>query len=111
MDAFWIIAIGSLVAASCALCGCFLVLRRMAMLGDAISHAVLPGIAIAFLITKSRQSVFMLVGAMALGLLTTFLVQALSRGGRVRGEAAIGVTFHFAVCHRRGFNLALCGQR
>jgi manganese/zinc/iron transport system permease protein len=93
MDAFWIIAIGSLVAASCALCGSFLVLRRMAMLGDAISHAVLPGIAIAFLVTKSRQSFAMLIGAAVLGLLTAFLVQALSRGGRVRNDAAIGVTF------------------
>ncbi|HEY0075182.1 MAG TPA: iron chelate uptake ABC transporter family permease subunit [Abditibacteriaceae bacterium] len=93
MDAFWIIAIGSLVAASCALCGTFLVLRRMTMLGDAISHAVLPGIAIAFLLTKSRQSVVMLFGAAIFGLITTFIVEALSRGGRVRNDAAIGVTF------------------
>lgn len=93
MNAFWIIAIGSLVAASCALCGSFLILRRMAMLGDAISHAVLPGIAIAFLVTRSRQSFAMMIGAACIGLLTTFLVQALSRGGRVRNDAAIGVTF------------------
>ena len=93
MDAFWIIAIGSLVAGSCALCGTFLVLRRMTMLGDAISHAVLPGIAIAFLLTKSRQSFVMLFGAAIFGLITTFLVEALSRGGRVRNDAAIGVTF------------------
>ncbi len=89
----WIFATGSLVAASCALCGSFLILRRMAMLGDAISHAVLPGIAIAFLLTKSRQSIVMLIGAAVLGLVTAFLVQALSRGGRVRNDAAIGVTF------------------
>ena len=90
---FWIIAIGALVAASCSIVGCFLVLRRLAMLGDAISHAVLPGIAIAFLVTKSRNSVFMLIGAAALGLLTAFFVQLLQKGGRVRGDAAIGVTF------------------
>ena len=90
---FWIIAIGALVAASCSIVGCFLVLRRLAMLGDAISHAVLPGIALAFLITKSRNSVFMLIGAAALGLLTAFFVQLLQKGGRVRGDAAIGVTF------------------
>jgi manganese/zinc/iron transport system permease protein len=93
MDAFWIIAIASLVAASCALCGSFLVLRRMAMLGDAISHAVLPGIAIAFLFTNSLQSSGMLIGATVMGLVTAFLVQALARGGRVRNDAAIGVTF------------------
>ena len=89
----WIILIGALVAASCSLVGCFLVLRRMAMLGDAISHAVLPGIAIAFLVTKSRSSIFMLIGATVLGLVTAFLVQVLNKSGRVRGDAAIGVTF------------------
>src|SRR5688572_26395479 len=89
----WIILIGALVAASCSLVGCFLVLRRMAMLGDAISHAVLPGIAIAFLVTKSRNSIFMLIGATVLGLVTAFLVQLLNKSGRVRGDAAIGVTF------------------
>jgi manganese/zinc/iron transport system permease protein len=89
----WIMAIGALVAASCALCGSFLVLRRMAMLGDAISHAVLPGIAIAFLLSGSRNSWFMLIGAGALGIITAVLVQALSRGGRVKTDAAIGVTF------------------
>jgi len=65
----------------------------MAMLGDAISHAVLPGIAIAFLLTKSRNSIFMLIGATVLGLVTAFLVQVLNKSGRVRGDAAIGVTF------------------
>ncbi len=89
----WIILIGALVAASCSLAGCFLVLRRLAMLGDAISHAVLPGIAMAFLITKSRNSIFMLIGATILGLVTAFLVQVLQKSGRVRGDAAIGVTF------------------
>jgi manganese/zinc/iron transport system permease protein len=93
ISGLWIVAIGALVAASCALCGSFLVLRRMAMLGDAISHAVLPGIAIAFLLSGSRQSWVMLLGAGALGILTAILVQALSRGGRVKTDAAIGVTF------------------
>ncbi|HEX8833885.1 MAG TPA: iron chelate uptake ABC transporter family permease subunit [Abditibacteriaceae bacterium] len=89
----WIILIGALVACSCALVGSFLVLRRMAMLGDAISHAVLPGIAIAFLLTQSRSSLPMLIGATALGILTAFIVQLLNKGGRVQGDAAIGVTF------------------
>lgn len=93
MDAFWIIIIGALVAVSCSTCGSFLVLRRMAMLGDAISHAVLPGIALAFLITASRNSWIMLVGAAVLGIVTAFLVQVLSRSGGVRSDAAIGVTF------------------
>jgi len=92
MGAFWIILTGALVAGSCGLLGSFLVLRRLAMVGDAISHAILPGIVIAFLVTHSRESLPMFVGAAALGLLTTFLIQSLSQGG-VQGDAAIGVTF------------------
>jgi manganese/zinc/iron transport system permease protein len=57
MDTIWILIIGSLVAASCSLVGCFLVLRRLSMLGDAISHAVLPGIVLAFMLTGSRNIV------------------------------------------------------
>jgi manganese/zinc/iron transport system permease protein len=90
--AFWIIVIGCLVGASCAVLGCFLVLRKIAMLGDAISHAVLPGIVLAFLWTASRSSVPMFVGAVAIGVLTAFVVQFLSHRG-VQGDAAIGVTF------------------
>src|SRR5690606_18359856 len=88
----WIFLIGALVAVSCSLVGSFLVLRRMAMLGDAISHAVLPGIVIAFLLTGSLNSWIMLVGAAVVGMVTAFLVQILSRNG-VRNDAAIGVTF------------------
>lgn len=89
---FIIIAVGALVGASCALLGCFLVLRRLSMLGDAISHAVLPGIAVAFLVTGSRASFPMFLGAVAIGALTAFVVQILTERG-VQGDAAIGVTF------------------
>ncbi|MCC2667770.1 MAG: ABC-type Mn2+/Zn2+ transport system, permease [Armatimonadetes bacterium] len=88
----WIILTGALVAAGCGLLGCFLVLRRLAMLGDAISHAVLPGIVVAFMVTHSRASLPMFIGAVVLGVLTTFFVQSLSQRG-VQGDAAIGVTF------------------
>lgn len=91
--AFWIVLAGALAAASCALVGTFLVLRRMAMLGDAISHAVLPGIAVAFLLTGSRAPLPMLLGAGAVGVLTALLVEGLHRGGRLQQDAAIGVTF------------------
>ncbi|MFC4078340.1 metal ABC transporter permease [Salinithrix halophila] len=83
---------GALVAASCGFLGCFLILRRMAMLGDAISHAVLPGIVIAFLISGTRDSLAMLVGAAILGLLCTFFIQTLKQQG-VQNDAAISVTF------------------
>lgn len=93
MTAFWIILTGSLVATCCSLLGCYLILRRMAMVGDAISHAVLPGIVIAFLFTGSRESVPMLIGAGLLGVLTTFLIEFFHRYARVQTDAAIGVTF------------------
>ena len=93
MDDLWIIIIASLVAMGCSTVGCFLVLRRMSMLGDAISHAVLPGIVIAFMFTGSRNIVPMLLGAGALGLLTSFLTDMLTRHGKLQSDASIGVTF------------------
>ncbi|WP_276499505.1 metal ABC transporter permease [Pontibacter litorisediminis] len=93
MNAFWIILTGSLVATCCSLLGCYLILRRMAMVGDAISHAVLPGIVVAFLFTGSRETVPMLIGAGLLGVLTTFLIEFFHRYARVQADASIGVTF------------------
>ncbi len=92
-DVAWIMLAGALAAGSCAIVGCFLVLRRMAMLGDAISHAVLPGIALAFLLTSSRDPLPMLAGAGALGLVTAGLTDWLHRTGRIQQDAAIGVSF------------------
>ena len=93
MDAFIIILTGSLVAVSCGLLGSFLILRKMSMVGDAISHSVLPGIVIAFFLVESLQSVWMLVGAGLLGLLTTFLIEFFHQKGRLQTDASIGVTF------------------
>ncbi|WP_068783384.1 metal ABC transporter permease [Paenibacillus phocaensis] len=92
MADFWIILTGTLVAATCGILGCFLILRKMAMVGDAISHSVLPGIAIAFLISSSRDSMLMLVGAAVLGLITVFLIQALQQSG-LQSDASIGIVF------------------
>ena len=92
-DGFMIILIGALVAASCSLVGCFLVLRRLSMLGDAISHAVLPGIVIAFFLSGSRDILPMMVGAGLMGLLTAYLTDVLNRFGKLQNDAAMGVTF------------------
>ena len=89
----WIVVAGALSAASCALLGCFLLVRRMSMMGDAISHAVLPGLAVAFLMSGSRDSLPMLAGAVVVGLLTAVLTQFLSRYGQVEQSAAMGVIF------------------
>ncbi len=95
MIAFWIILTGSLVAVTCGLLGCFLVLRKMSMVGDAISHAVLPGIVIAFLLSGSRETLPMLLGAGATGLLATFLIEYFHRRAGLQTDAAIGVVFTF----------------
>jgi manganese/zinc/iron transport system permease protein len=92
-DGIWIMAAGSLVAMGCALLGCFLVLRRMSMMGDAISHAVLPGIVLAVLFTGSRSMIPILIGAGVLGVLTPLITDVLNRQGRLQSDAAMGVTF------------------
>ena len=88
MSSFYVILTGMLVAGGCSIVGCFLVLRKMAMIGDAISHAVLPGIVIAFLISGSRDSVWMMFGAAVLGLLTVYLIQLFQQSG-LQSDAAI----------------------
>ncbi len=89
----WIVIIGALCAAGCAIPGTILVLRRMSLMGDAISHTVLPGIAIAFLITGSRDPMAMLIGAVIVGLITAFLVQAIQSLGKVEVGASMGIVF------------------
>lgn len=93
MDAIWIILTGILVLIPCALLGTFLVLRKMAMVGDAISHAVLPGIVIAFLIAGHRDSLYLTLGAAMIGVFTTFLIEFFHHKARLQSDAAIGVTF------------------
>ncbi|MFD0960391.1 metal ABC transporter permease [Paenibacillus chungangensis] len=92
MSDFWILLTGSLVAACCGVVGVFLVLRKMAMIGDAISHSVMPGIVIAFLLSGSRDSFLMMTAALVFGLITTFLIGMFQRSG-VQSDASIGVVF------------------
>jgi len=89
----WIVIAGALSAAACALLGNYLVLRRMSMMGDAISHAVLPGLAIAFLVTGSRDSVPMLIGAILIGVVTTLMIQGIDRLSGLDRGASMGVVF------------------
>lgn len=93
MDAFWIILIGSLAAINCSLIGSYLILRKAAMMGDAISHAVLPGLVIAALLAGSKTSWVVLLGAGSVGILATFLMEFLHRKAKVQMDASIGVNF------------------
>ncbi len=89
----WIIVVGALCSIAAALLGSFLVLRRLSLMGDAISHSVLPGIAAAFLFSGSRGSYIILIGAAAMGLLTVWLTELIRKYGKVEESAAIGVVF------------------
>ncbi len=93
MAAFWIILTGALVAICCSLLGSYLILRKMAMVGDAISHAVLPGIVLAFLFSGSRETLPMLIGAAGVGVLTTVIIELFHQKARLQSDAAIGITF------------------
>ncbi|NUN98042.1 MAG: metal ABC transporter permease [Candidatus Omnitrophica bacterium] len=94
-SSFWILLTACLVAVTCGLVGTFLVLRRMVLMGDAISHAVLPGLVGGFLLSGSRDPLVMLLGAGAVGVLTAWLTEWVHRSGRVDTGASMGVVFTF----------------
>ena len=81
------------VAVACALPGTFLVLRRLALVSDAISHSILLGIVLGFFVVGSVNSPVLLVGAALVGVLTVVLVALLQRTGLVKEDAAIGLVF------------------
>ncbi|MBY4891861.1 metal ABC transporter permease [Rhodobacteraceae bacterium N5(2021)] len=87
------ILIGIFAAMACALPGNFLILRRQALIGDAISHVVLPGIVVAFLITGTVRTWPMLLGAAGAALVAVILIEAVRRLGKIEPGAAMGVIF------------------
>jgi manganese/zinc/iron transport system permease protein len=90
---FWIVLMGFLITAACGLIGNYLILRRMALVGDAISHSVLPGMAIAFLLADSLSTLPMFLGALGAGIVTTVLIELIHKKTRVKQDSAIGITF------------------
>lgn len=85
--------IGIFAAIACALPGNFLVLRRQALIGDAISHVVLPGIVVAFLLTGAVTAWPMMLGAAGAALVSVILIEAIRRLGQIETGAAMGVVF------------------
>ncbi|NJB82033.1 metal ABC transporter permease [Wenyingzhuangia aestuarii] len=83
----------SLVAVACALPGVFLVLRKMALISDAISHSILPGIVLGFFITQDLASPLLIVMATLTGVLTVVLVEYIQKTGLVKEDTAIGLVF------------------
>ena len=87
------IVIGVLASIACALPGNFLVLRRQALIGDAISHVVLPGIVVAFLVTGTITAWPMMIGAAAAAIVAVLMIETVKRLGRIEPGAAMGVVF------------------
>lgn len=85
--------IASLVAIACAIPGTFLVLRKMAMISDAISHSILPGIVVGFFITQDLNSPLLIILAALTGVITVVLVEYIQKTGLVKEDTAIGLVF------------------
>lgn len=85
--------IASLVAIACAIPGTFLVLRKMAMISDAISHSILPGIVVGFFITQDLNSPLLILLAAITGVITVVLVEYIQKTGLVKEDTAIGLVF------------------
>ncbi|RMB56452.1 metal ABC transporter permease [Dokdonia sinensis] len=85
--------IATVVAIACAIPGVFLVLRKMALISDAISHSILPGIVIGFFITEDLNSPLLILLAAVTGVITVVLVEAIQKTGLVKEDTAIGLVF------------------
>jgi len=93
VDAYWLILMAFLVALPCSQMGSFLILRRMALTGDAISHSVFPGVVIAFYFTGDLASPWLIVGAGLAGLASTVIIELIHKWTRVKQDAATGIAF------------------
>jgi manganese/zinc/iron transport system permease protein len=88
-----IVLTGVLVATACAIVGTFLILRKMAMMSDAISHAILPGLVAGYFLAQGPNLLAGFAGAAAAAVVTVALVETLQRSGRVAEQSAIGLVF------------------
>ena len=84
---------GFLVGGACGLVGVFTVLRRMSLIGDALSHSLLPGIAVAFLLTSARSTGVLFVGAIVAALVAVFLIEYIPKRTGLKVDAVMGVVF------------------
>ena len=89
----WVMMMCFFVALPCALLGSYLILRRMSLVGDAISHSALPGIVVAFAFVGDLSSPWLLVGAAVAGVLVTVLIEQIHRRTRIKQDSAIGIAF------------------
>lgn len=83
----------ALVGIMCGILGCFIVLRNMALIGDALSHAILPGVVVAFIVGQGASTLGFFTGAVVAGLFTAILITWLQRNVKTKNDAAIGIVF------------------
>lgn len=93
MIVIWTFVIAILTALACALAGVLLVVKREAFISEGLSHAVLPGIILAFLAFGDRNSPLLIISAALSGLLMVWLVQLIAKTGLVDKDAALGIVF------------------
>src|SRR5512136_1511451 len=86
------LVVALMVGILCAVIGCYVVLRSMAFLGDALAHAILPGVAVAYLVGGN-----LLVGALAAAIVVALGIAFISRGGTIKEDTAIGILFAAAL--------------
>ena len=92
-DELWVLATCAACSAACAIPGVFLMLSRKSLLADGISHSALAGIAMAFVISGTRNPLYMLIGAMMSGLLTAWGSSVLAKRAHIKPDAALGIVF------------------
>lgn len=87
-----VITLGTaILGAACGMLGSFAVLRKQSLLGDAISHAALPGIAMAFIFLGTKNSAAILLGALISGLVGTFWIRGMINNTRLKSDTALGL--------------------
>jgi ABC-type Mn2+/Zn2+ transport system permease subunit/Mn-dependent DtxR family transcriptional regulator len=91
--AFRALIASALVGITCGILGCFIVLRNMALIGDALSHAILPGVVVAFMIGLGGNTIGRFAGAVIAGLLTAIIITWIQRNVKTKNDAAIGIVF------------------
>ncbi len=93
IDELWVITTAAVCAVACAIPGVFLMLKRSSLLGDAISHAILPGLALAFMVFESRNPIVMMLGALVAGILAAVCSTSLKGLRVIKEDAALGIVF------------------
>lgn len=91
----WILLATTLLGLSSGVIGCFAYLRKQSLIGDALSHAALPGVCLVFIITGSKSILLFLTGALIAGILATLLIGYITRHTRISQDAALGITLSF----------------